>query len=82
MTSLWEQKRGTIWTLGLILVTYHSLMVSSSSKVKDKRMVNFFLASVPFWIYERGQEGVIHNPWPMILLKASWAKVTNGKKEW
>lgn len=73
--------KGTVWTLNFIFSLFTILRVSTSPKVKDnKRMVNVFLASISFWISEGEQEGVIHNPWPILLLKASWAKVINGKK--
>lgn len=84
MTSLWWHitGRGTVWTFHLIFSLLTILMVSTSPKVKgNKRMVYFFLTSVPFWIGESKQEEVIHNPWPICLLKASWAKVTSGKKD-
>lgn len=84
MTSPWRhisQEKAQYEHSILFLVYLPYLMVSTSPKVKDnKRMVNVFLASVPFWISEGEQAGVVHNPWPILLLRASWAKVINGKK--
>lgn len=81
MTSI--TGRDMLWTLNLFFSLLIILMVSTSTKVKDnKRMVNFLLASVSFWICEIEQQGVIHNLWPILLLNASWAKVTNRKREW
>lgn len=81
MRQVSQGERDKEWTFKIFFSLLIILMVSTSTKRKNnKRMLNFFLASATFWICESEQEGVIHNPWPIPLLNAGWAKVTNGNR--